>query len=143
VGIRITGAFDKLPLHSQYATATARDQMAQEVVKLAELARKMAPVDKYDLEQAILTEANGGDIGRRTQFYVFVADELNGVNIRDYVVAMHEQFGAAYQLGPASLAKQAGQPEIVGGKFLERAFEERKEPLVKAIGDAVKRSLKQ
>lgn len=47
------------------------------------------------------------------------------------------------QFGPGSLAKTAGQSEIAGGKFLDRAFTEREGPLVKAIDDAMKGGLQQ
>jgi hypothetical protein len=122
--------------------STAKRRVVKVLVKRAEqirdLARKMAPVDEGNLEEAI--KLRGDAVGRtrdefgrfqRTEVDVYIdmdapVPERPGHTVGDYAYEMHEHLTpmGPMQLGPASVAKQEGQQEQVGGGFLERAAEE-------------------
>ena len=84
---------------------------------------KRAPIDEGNLQhshqKALVKEAEGGGFGSyRWAGYVFIPANSPAA---DYALAMHE---GEYKLGEVSRQKQAGQPEVVGRKFLERALHE-------------------
>lgn len=97
----------------------ARKQMHRGADRIVKEAQKNAPVDKHNLEESIRKEKSYGDRGR-LQIDIVAGGEVNGVNVDEYAVIMHE---SDYNLGPGSQAKQAGQQNIVGRKFLERAVD--------------------
>jgi hypothetical protein len=106
--------------------------------EVKELAQKMAPVDKGNLEQAIKVSGESGGVVRdalgrfaRQEIDVYVDMEMPiedrpDKTIGDYAYIMHEHLTPAgpLKLGEKSSEKQQGQNEIVGGKYLERALEE-------------------
>lgn len=124
------------------AVRRAREQMKRQGEAIAKQAQKYAPVDHKgpgpglppgrELERSIESHKNY-ESNRRLQMVVNVGGVVDGVDVDDYVMEMHEglaPYGSGeYQLGPASVAKGAG----VGGKFLERAFREREDKLVDEI----------
>jgi hypothetical protein len=121
---------------------TVKKRVVKVLVKRAEMirdtARKMAPVDEGNLEEAI--KLRGDAIGRtrdefgrfqRTEVDVYVdmdqpVPDRPGKTVGDYAYEMHEHLTpmGPLQLGPGSQAKQDGQSEQVGGGFLERAADE-------------------
>ncbi len=91
----------------------ARKQMHRGSDRIVANAKKFAPVDDGDLEASIRKDKTYGEKGR------LQIDIVAGGGVTErYAVIMHE---SDYQLGKKSQAKQAGQSEIVGSKFLERA----------------------
>lgn len=111
-------------------------KLHQKALQIQNLAKQMAPIDDGNLEKAIKVFPESTPATRvrnalgqfaRVDIYVYVdmdmpADE--GKKVGDYAYIMHEHltpFGA-YNLGPKSAAKQAGQSVMVGGKYLERAY---------------------
>lgn len=117
---------------SEKAVRGAAAQMQVEADEIARVAKLMAPVDEHDLEDAIkVTKEKGGRdaLGRFTKasFNIGV-DPLaitrdNKTFVGEYAYMIHEHL-APYgdlKLGEKSRAKQAGNPYLVGGKFLERA----------------------
>lgn len=148
MGLQITGV-EELLLRLQRAEREvlkgAVDQMREEAKGIRDLARKMAPVDEGDLEKAIKYEEQRGRDARgrfaATTFLIgvdstVVANSPNRegqkIKVGDYAYIMHEHLTpyGRYNLGPKSQAKQSGQQEMVGGKFLERAAAEKEQGLV-------------
>jgi hypothetical protein len=74
-------------------------------------------------------------------FDVVVGGTVNGVDVDAYAMRIHEGIGWS-KLGPKSLLKQAGQSEIVGEKFLERAFDGRINKTLTNIYDALTKGVK-
>lgn len=106
--------------------------MQREGIILRDLARSNAPRDEHDLESAITSEPQPTGINRRTEVYVYVdgsRSKNTGKSVSEYAMYMHEglaPYGSgAYQLDKGSQEK-AGEGHDVGGKFLERAVEERR-----------------
>lgn len=120
INMKVTG-LNELKVAMRHAAATvpdaARKQMHRGADRIVKNAQKMAPVDEHNLEQSIRKEKSYGERGR-LQIDITAGGEVNGVNVDDYAVIMHE---SDYSLGPKSRAKQTAQQEIVGPKFLERA----------------------
>jgi hypothetical protein len=125
------------------ATQGVLGQMKKEAIAMRDLARKFAPIDHGNLEEAIKVQTLGGgrdEMGRfaRKSFSVFVDLDMKGHDgreIRRYAYLMHEHltpFGP-YNLGPNSVAKQEGQNEMVGGMYLERAASQISEGLMNRL----------
>jgi hypothetical protein len=109
----------------------------------AALARRMAPVDKEKLEEAIKVRFEGTErnaLGRFVTgggaYTVFVDNSVpvegrKGKTVGDYAWEMHEHLTPAgpMKLGALSVEKQAGSNVVVGGKFLERAGEEMRDQI--------------
>lgn len=116
------------------ATDGVVDQMKKEAFAMRDLARKFAPLDHGNLEEAIKVETLGGGRGAngrfvRKSFSVYVDGNMKGYDgrpIAEYAYIMHEHLTpyGPYNLGENSQAKQEGQREMVGGMYLERAAAE-------------------
>lgn len=109
----------------------AREAMKREADKIVLLAKSNAPVDKGDLEASIRAEKEYED-NKRLQINVMVG----GGEVDTYAVQMHEglaPYGSgAFHLGPGSRAKAAAGNDV-GGKYLERAFEARRDKIPEEI----------
>lgn len=120
INMKVTG-LNELKVAMRHAAEVvpdaARKQMRRGAVRIVDNAKKMAPVDEHNLEESIRQEKSYG-YRNRLQIDIVAGGEVNGVNVDDYAVIMHE---SDYNLGPKSRQKQAGQTEMVGPKFLERA----------------------
>lgn len=82
---------------------------------LTEEGKKRSPIDTGNLESKIRFRKIG-----RNRFEI-VADAVSDEGF-PYAAYLHENHD--WNLGPLSRAKQAGQPERIGSKYLTRAFEE-------------------
>lgn len=104
----------------------------EEVEIIKDISVQQTPVDKGDLEAAhhIVEEGEGAD---RLSLEVEVGGYVNGRDVDEYADVIHE--GIAWEkLGPKSLEKQSEvAPRVVGPKFLERAYDEREDPLMAAL----------
>ena len=120
------------------AERNAYKTMVTQAEEIAALARRMAPVDEGDLEKAIEVEEIKGGRNALGQFAksmvaIWVNPDImtKGGLTGDYAYLMHEHlsYGSldlGYNLGEKSRAKQAADPTVlVGGKYLERAIEDR------------------
>lgn len=140
------GALKRLP---EKATKAALRQLKKEALIVEDVAKKMAPVDFGDLENAIKMKQVdvGRDSGGRFQKNQFVIGldpnypckdpkDPSGKRVGDYALVVHEYlpwgtdqkvpapWGGLWGLGEKSLAKQARvAPLEVGGGFMYRAFE--------------------
>ena len=146
MGMEIEGA-DRLEFLltqlGEKASAGVVDQMRKEAIAMRDLARKFAPVDHGNLEEAIKVQTLGGErdnAGRftRKSFSVFVDMNMKGHDgrpISQYAYLMHEHLTpyGPYNLGPNSQAKQEGQREMVGGMYLERAAVEVSEGIMNRL----------
>lgn len=157
MGVEVNGVEKLLYLLSQGGTKAQKNAfraMQKEGEEMADLARKMAPIDHGDLEKAIRTRSIGGGRNARGQFtrkeVVIEVDGdqpagEKGKTVGDYAYLIHEHmapFGTRYKLGKRSQAKQNGQPNvIVGGGYLERAVAEKEKGLVNRIVRAVSNGL--
>jgi hypothetical protein len=135
------------------AVKGALDQMKIAGVEIQELAIKYAPVDKGNLEAAIKTDVEGGgrneDTGQfqRKEVSVYIDMDMpvddpgrkHQATVGDYAYEIHEHLTPVgpKQLGPLSREKQAGQSEIVGGGFLERAGNDLEEKILADVTRAV------
>jgi hypothetical protein len=138
-----SGAFIRNDL--ERTNRAALKAMREGAEKVVDLARKQAPIDEGNLEEAITSEESRTGINGRTVIAVGVNEDVEvmhrpGKTVGDYATEMHEGLypGSKYDLGPRSQDKQRANPDImVGGKFLERAVDE----LAPEIEAAVKRAV--
>ena len=137
MSIEVTG-IDTLEYLIQQAGARAQTgvaaQMKKEAEKIRDLARKFAPLDEGNLEDAIEMSENSGGRNQYGQFMrksysVFV--NMNhpaprGKTVGDYAYIMHEHLApyGPLNLGEKSRAKQSGQSEMVGGLYMDRAIDQ-------------------
>jgi hypothetical protein len=111
---------------------------------IKDISVKNSPRDDGELEAAhkVVKRANGSN---KVTFDVVVGGIVNGVDVDAYASIIHEgitRSGNAMDLGPRSILKQAGQTEIVGEKFLERAFDGRINKTIANILEAVTNGVK-
>lgn len=140
--VTIEGVVDTESLIANIDTKTKRRvvrKLIDEAHKIADLAKKMAPRDHANLEEAIKVrpdspERTRDELGRfvRTEVEVYVDGDMPvpqrpDKTVGDYAYEMHEHltpFGPL-QLGEESRAKQASNGGVeVGGGYLTRAVEE-------------------
>lgn len=125
----------------------------RKAVEIAALARKYAPLDEANLEKAIkvfpetlptsrLRNERGQFI--RQDVFVYVDGEMAvpgrpGKKVGDYAYRMHEHLApfGPLNLGEKSQEKQARQPEMVGGKYLERAAVELTQSIMADVSDSI------
>lgn len=124
-----------------------KHKLVQKAYQLRDIARKMAPRDHGNLEEAIQVrgdEAARDDLGRfkRVEVEIYIdfnmdVPERPGKKVGDYAYFIHEHLTPAgtWQLGEESMAKQAGQAERVGGGFMTRAAEQVDATLDQALLD--------
>ena len=139
MGLKVTGAENVEQTFSSLDRNTKRRlrrAMVRTGRRLQTLAQKMAPRDEANLEQAIKLRGDTGSeqvrdtLGRMQRIDVEVYVDMSvpvpdrpGKTVGDYAYEMHEHLEPVgpLQLGEGSRNKQAGQPEIVGGGYMERA----------------------
>jgi hypothetical protein len=153
MGMKVKGTGELMLLLRQggpRAVRRAREQIKREGERIASRARDLAPVDykgqsrqdppRRELERSIRAERFYED-NRRLAVLVNVGGVVDGVDVDVYAVQMHEglaPYGSgAFEKGPASKAKG---PDV-GGKFLERAFNERAPHMVADIVSEVRKAL--
>lgn len=105
------------------AVDAARETMRRKSYEIRDLARRNAPRDLGNLEDAIIVVEDREGINRRKRFAVTVDEDHEGDGpgrtVGQYATVMHE---GAYALGDESYAKQQADPEAnVGPKYLESA----------------------
>ena len=140
MGLKVTGLTETSYALSNLHEKTNKaglNELRQGGEDIAELAKKRAPVDKGNLEEAINsdTEDRTGKNGR-VVLYVGVDEDkavARGV-VGDYALQMHE---GVYELGEKSKAKKNSNGEPVGPKFLESAADELEDDISKAIERAI------
>lgn len=137
------GLIGKIQAVGKDATLAGFDSMKEGAKEIQKLAQDYAPVDEHDLEKAIKVEIDPQNMSA----YVMIdplATDGRGVSIALYGMYMHEglaPYGSGrYELGPESEKKAASKD--VGGKFLERAYENSVRDIVNKIGFRVKRLLR-
>ncbi|TDW20406.1 bacteriophage HK97-gp10 putative tail-component [Rhizobium azibense] len=112
----------------------ARKTMHAAADRIVETAKKMAPVDKHNLEEAIQKKIGYEGRRKRLAIDIEIAPVVNGVRVEDYATYMHE---GEYELGPKSAEKNASQDEEVGPGFLTRAAEAEEKKLNERMVAAV------
>lgn len=119
--------------------------MVKEGEKMHELAVSYAPVDKGNLEEAIQLESTRSGVHGRTVVTLFVDESFEATDsktVGDYLTLIHEglaPYGSgAFNLGKKSKAKRDAGNDV-GGKFLERAVDERANALASAVQKIVDR----
>lgn len=149
MGLRITGlstVIANMRRTEDKVSAESLSALRNGAEALRDLARANAPIDEGDLESAIVTREvrSRTALGRfgATNIEVGVDTSLLDLESRkgfDYSIPMHE---GTYNLGPRSEAKQSGQQETVGPKYLSRAMAELSERIQKKVEEAIKRSIR-
>jgi len=122
-GIKITG-LNEIYLALNHAAERVADgarkamhRGADEIVREAKL---NTPVDEHNLEESIRKEVTYGFRGRLV-INVIMGGMVNGVNVDNYAVEVHENY-SQMKPGPGTVAKRQANPQrYVGEKFLERA----------------------
>lgn len=99
--------------------AIAKPIVRAVIDKLHDESTKRMPIDEGFLVASEQTSVNE-TLGGKVEGHVFIPANSPA---SDYALPMHEHH---YNLGIGSLAKQAGQKELVGRKYMERAFVENK-----------------
>lgn len=133
--------------NGELGAEAALDAMKDEGVLIRDLARKMAPVDTGDLEEAINVQTKQGRDWRGRFGFANVEIYIDSAanRVADYAYVMHEHLFpyGAYKLGPKSRAKQERNLEVmVGGKFLERAIMQREPGMIDRIAASVYRVIR-
>jgi hypothetical protein len=140
MGVKVKGIAElayKLENMMETSIRGASDILEAGADDIQKLAREMAPVDEGNLEQAIMVEKKRDGINRRNTFEVYVDDSLqaNGEKtIGDYALIMHEGRGSIWHdLGKKSQLKNASVSARVGEKYLERAADEYRDSIIRAV----------
>lgn len=116
---------NKMKFIGKESLEVAADTLEEKAEDIQDLAKRQAPVDTHNLENAI--KIDGPNIGRdKVEIEVYVEGQKN-----DYDVIMHE---GTYNLGKKSKAKQESDMSVrVGDKYLARAYEELQPSIKKAV----------
>ncbi len=142
-GIKITGVSELLTRFnniSRVSTAETSKALKKSATEVQKLARKYAPLDRGNLEDAIQV-ISGNKIGRAfAEYYVGVNEshpvpERPDKTVGDYALEMHE---GEYDLGFRSQEKARKLGVEVGPKYLERALDDLKKPIVDNFQAVVK-----
>jgi len=124
-------------------------ELYKQALKTRDLARKFAPVDEGNLEEAIKVHPDELGVKRdafgrfaRTEVEVYIdmdmpIDGRDGKTVGDYAYIQHEWLTpyGPWKLGEKSVRKQNGQSEQVGGGFLERAAQAIEDEIEDALLD--------
>jgi hypothetical protein len=152
MGIVVTGAIEAQEMLLNIDSNTKRrafGAILEGAKEIQELAIKMAPIDKGNLEEAIKIDEGGSGrdaaTGRFTRKEVSVYVDMSmpvpdrpGKTVGDYAYEMHEHLTPVgpLQLGERSQEKQEGSSVVVGGGFMERALDALKERIVNQVAAA-------
>jgi hypothetical protein len=110
----------------------ARKTMNRESVKIMELAKKMAPEDDAELTDSIHLEKMYESRGRLV-INIVAGGTVRGVDVDRYAMLIHENYEGMVP-GEITILKRQIYPDVyVGGKFIERAVEQSKPKLEKAL----------
>jgi len=115
--------------------------------KIQDLAQQMAPIDKGNLEDAIITQEDRNGVNGRVRIFIGIDPSHSagdGKNVGEYGELIHELLypGGSWKLGKRSKEKQDANPGVqVGGQFIERALDELEDDIVKDIERAIKGSV--
>jgi hypothetical protein len=118
---------------------SARKTMHRGADKIVAEAKLNTPVDEHNLEATIRKEVSYEYRGRLKVTITF-GGEINGVNVDQYAMRVHENYEGMLRKGPGpgTLAKMAANPgRIIGSKFLERAVTDQKDSLMKKMVSVV------
>jgi len=149
MGIKVRGDYGvkkKLENISKRSSKGALREMRKGGKQIEELAKKMAPIDEGNLEEAITYEEDRSGINNRIAIKIFV-DEDKVVtakkNVGDYALIVHDNLdGKNYGKGEKSKEKAKREGVEVGPFFMDRAVEELKDEIADAVERAVKRAIK-
>lgn len=135
-----TGGAKELAALLRYVAEVVPDRsrkvMHRGADKIVEEAKLNAPVDKHNLEESIRKEVSYEDSGR-LKIDITAGGFVNGVNVDDYAVEVHEHYRED-KPGKGTQAKRDALPgRHVGGQFLERAVEGIEPKLNAAVIQAV------
>lgn len=134
----INGEKVVVELHSigERVVENARKTMHSSAARIVTEAKLNAPIEDGELRESIHIEKDYGERGR-LEITVAAGGVVNGVNVDDYVTAMHE---GSYNLGPRSIQEQEADPShIIGPKFLERAADTEEQKLESRMIAAIRR----
>ncbi|WFS64006.1 HK97 gp10 family phage protein [Pseudodesulfovibrio thermohalotolerans] len=95
---------------------------------------KRAPVDKGKLEESIMYEVTGDDNSVNVSIRIKKGRKANA-----YATKMHEDH---YNLGPRSQEKNSKSDVVVGRKYLERAFDENVDEILRIVGGKLREEFK-
>lgn len=145
-----------LNLDTQGARRVVKE-LYKQALKTRDLARKFAPCEYGNLEQAIkvrpdeLLKVKRDALGRfaRQEIEVYIDNDYPApqrhrksgvVTVGDYAYHIHEHLWpyGNWKLGRESRSKQDGQAELVGGGFLERAAQEIENQIEGALLDILR-----
>ncbi|ATW57954.1 putative tail-component [Pseudomonas phage nickie] len=150
MGLKVSGlerVRKNLARTEQKAKAGSLQGLREAAQIVVEEARKNAPIDKGDLENAIVAveSRERTSLGRFGQTQIQVGVDVSKLNLEqhggyDYSIKMHED--PNYNLGPLSQAKQNNSSNTVGYKYLARALKDKTKEARAAIEAAIRRAMK-
>mgnify|MGYP001037944824 CR=1 FL=1 len=145
MGLKVTGISEtkaRIENDAERSSRAALREVERGAKKIVERARRQAPVDEGNLENAIkILGHDRGGLNRRKRIVVGVdgsmpVPERPGKTVGDYAGLMHENLQpyGIFELGEKSRDKQRNNPDvIVGGKFLERAAQDLQQEIAQAV----------
>ena len=141
IEVNVSGVVADLHNMAKRSTRAVRAQLKKEATALKNMSKRMAPVDEHNLESAHQV-VKFVDTNDRVGYGVEVGGVVNGVNVDNYALIVHEGLdGKKYGQTPAGRAKASRERVRVGPKFLERALRKmEREGMMRRMREAVKRS---
>lgn len=126
---RLRSLADKVPGNGRKVMHRAAD-------KIVLRAKLFTPVDDGNLEDSIRKEATYED-RRRLAIDIVAGGYMNGVDVDAYASEINENYSSMHP-GPNTIAKMDANPGvIIGEHFIDRAIDEQRDKLGKAIISAV------
>lgn len=118
-----------------------RKVMHRAADRIVRQAKINAPRLEGNLEDSIRKVVSYGERGR-LQIDIVMGGTINGVNVDEYALEMHENY-EAYRPGPGTREKMAQNPgAIIGSKFIERAVDEEREKLMNAMIAGIRETIR-
>lgn len=150
IDIKVTGINEVRTEMRNTATRVqdaARSAMARSAVRIRDEARINAPRDLWNLEEAIQIIRKIGD-DRRLQLDIDVLPSVNGVNVQQYAIIVHESYNSMINddgdpsRRQGTKEKQAQYPShVIGEKYLERAADAEREKMNRYMIDVVTKAI--
>lgn len=140
VKVDLNGLLGRIQQRGERAVKGVSTVMQEGGDEIRDLARMYAPVDKGNLEDAIIKSTNPTGLNRRAEIEVGVDMSQpigGGRTVERYAERMHE---GNYKLGKKSEAKAAALGVRVGPGYLSRAFNEVKGKMIERAANIVKRA---
>ncbi len=127
-------------MQSKIAKDAAQAALRTKSIEMRDTARNMAPIKFGNLREAINLRINRNQYDK-SSYTIYTAESINGVNVSDYFNYIHNRRYAPDTPTWTNLGKKSqsydGNPERVGERFMDRAFEKHEQ----SVYDEVEKAL--